>query len=382
MRQLEKWTAFAAVLSALVWQGSASAQNVTIYGILDTGVEYVSHASSAGSGVVRMPSTTGELPSRWGLTGSESLGNGYKAIFTLESGLALGSGTLNQGGRMFGRQAFVGIDGPLGTLTFGRQYSMMLWSLLSSDFIGPSIYALGSLDAWIANARSDNTVAYRLAHNGLSVGASYSFGRDASPTGGTNSPGQGTCAGQIVGNAAACREWSLLARYDAANWGATASYDRQQGGPGAMANMFNGLAPLALGQSGDSDTRLLLSAYGKARGWTLSALWLNRRVDATTAPTPGVTSNTYVIEAAYQLSPSWVVDGMVLRVIDRAQNTRATMEALRATYSLSVRTAVYAQVAALQNSANAAYSVSSGGPSTPPKGEGQVGAMLGMRHTF
>ncbi|MDB5783684.1 porin, partial [Caballeronia mineralivorans] len=39
--------------------------SVTLYGILDTGIEYVSHANAAGDHVVRMPGITGELPSRW-----------------------------------------------------------------------------------------------------------------------------------------------------------------------------------------------------------------------------------------------------------------------------------------------------------------------------
>ncbi len=60
--------------------------SVTLYGILDTGVEYVSHANSAGKGVVRMPAITGELPSRWGLRGSEDLGGGYKAVFPSRRG--------------------------------------------------------------------------------------------------------------------------------------------------------------------------------------------------------------------------------------------------------------------------------------------------------
>ncbi|HYS63620.1 MAG TPA: porin, partial [Paraburkholderia sp.] len=39
--------------------------SVTLYGIIDTGVEYVSHANANGDHVVRMPGVTGEVPSRW-----------------------------------------------------------------------------------------------------------------------------------------------------------------------------------------------------------------------------------------------------------------------------------------------------------------------------
>ena len=44
---------------------------------------------------------------------------GWSTIFTLESGFNTKAGTLNQGGRLFGRQAYVGLKGPYGSLTFG-----------------------------------------------------------------------------------------------------------------------------------------------------------------------------------------------------------------------------------------------------------------------
>lgn len=360
----------------------ARAESVTLYGIVDTGIEYINHANPAGSSLVRMPGTTGEMPSRWGLKGSESLGGGYTAVFTLESGFATGTGSLNQGGRFFGRQTYAGIDGPLGALTFGRQYSMIFWSLQPADLIGTNIYGLASLDAWIANPRSDNSVVYRKSFNGVTVGASYSFGRDASPANGSNAPGDGSCAGGVAGNAEACREWSLMLKYDASNWGAAASYDRQNGGMGATANLFNGLTPLALTGSGNRDTHLVVDGYAKVGKFMFGAVWVNRRVNSAVASTPNVTSNQFALEAQYQMSPALFLEALLQRVIDREQDTRATMEVARATYLLSVRTAVYAQVGFLQNSVHAAYSVSGGGASTPGKGMSQMGSMLGIRHAF
>jgi predicted porin len=61
---------------------------------------------------------------RWGLKGQEDLGNGTSAIFVLESGFDLADGTQGQGGRLFGRQAYVGLSGDSwGTFTIGRQYN-------------------------------------------------------------------------------------------------------------------------------------------------------------------------------------------------------------------------------------------------------------------
>lgn len=150
----------AAGACALAATGAHAQSSVTLYGIIDTGVEFVSHANAAGDHVVRMPGVTGELPSRWGLRGTEDLGGGYQAVFTLESGFNVRGGDLGQGGRLFGRQAFVGLKGGFGTLAFGRQYTMTYLALQGADIIGPDIYGLGSFDAYVPNGRSDNAVTY------------------------------------------------------------------------------------------------------------------------------------------------------------------------------------------------------------------------------
>ncbi|MDM8358577.1 porin [Pandoraea communis] len=365
----------AALLAA---PGIAGAQsNITLYGVVDTGIEYVSHASPNGA-VWRMPGVTGELPSRWGLRGSEDLGGGLAAIFQLESGFNIRGGDLGQGGRMFGRQAFVGVKGPYGTLALGRQYSMTYYALLGSDVLGPDIYGMGSFDAYIPNARTDNSVTYQVGWQGLSFGVGYSFGRDSGGTG--NSPGQGTCAGQVPGQAVQCRDWSVMLKYDASNFGVAASYEEQRGGTNASANFFDGQAPSAFNSSSDKDARATFGAYYKYGAFKLGGGWLGRRVSTAAVNTH---SNLFYLGAAYNLTPAWLVDGEVYRIINNDHDTRGTMTTLRATYSLSVRTAVYAQAAYLFNSARAAYSVSGGGGgTTPPAGQGQTGVMLGMRHTF
>src|SRR5216684_2054913 len=90
--------------------GSAYAQSsVTLFGIVDTGVSYYNNALHGGS-FIGVPTLTGELPSRWGMKGTEDLGGGYKTFFVLESGFQPGTGVLNYGGRLFGRQANVGVS--------------------------------------------------------------------------------------------------------------------------------------------------------------------------------------------------------------------------------------------------------------------------------
>ena len=85
---------------ALLAAGAASAQsNVQVYGMVDAGVEYLNRVGGSGS-LMRMPTvTSGIMPSRLGFRGTEDLGNGLKAQFVLEMGMALDTGALQQSGR-------------------------------------------------------------------------------------------------------------------------------------------------------------------------------------------------------------------------------------------------------------------------------------------
>ncbi|KVV48548.1 hypothetical protein WK92_17070 [Burkholderia ubonensis] len=361
---------------------SAHAQSsVTLYGIIDTGIEYVSHANAAGDHVVRMPAVTGELPSRWGLRGTEDLGGGYQAVFVLESGFNVRGGDLGQGGRLFGRQAFVGLKSGFGTLAFGRQYMMTYLALQGADIVGPDIYGLGSLDAYVPNGRADNAVTYMANYKGFTFGAGYSFGRDGAGTG--NSPGQGTCAGQVPGHAVECRDWSLMLKYDSALFGVAASYEEQRGGANAAANFFDGVAPAAFTTSADKDARTHVSGYVNVGHARIGAGWLGRRVTTEAPASPGARSDLFFVGASYAFTPLFTVDGQGYRIVNTAHDTRATMATLRATYALSKRTSVYAQTSYLWNSAHARYAVSGGGPGTTPgAGMNQLGAMFGVKHLF
>jgi predicted porin len=360
---------------------SAAAQSsVTLYGIVDTGVEYVSHANAAGDHVFRMPAVTGEFPSRWGLRGAEDLGGGYSAVFTLESGFNLRDGTLGQGGRLFGRQAFVGVKSPYGTVSFGRQYTMTYLALMSADIIGPDIYGMGSLDAYVPNARADNSVTYLGAWQGVTLGAGYSFGRDAA---GNNSPAQGSCVGSVPGHGTECRDWSVMLKYEAQYFGAAASYEEERGGATAAANFFDGVTPTPLTSAADKDARTHVSAWAQYAGAKIGLGWLGRRVVTDSPALPDVRSDLFFLGASYFVTPAFIVDGEVYRIVNADHDTRATMGTLRTTYQLSKRTAVYAQVSYLGNSAKARYSVSGGGGgTTPAAGANQTGAMVGVRHSF
>lgn len=360
--------AMACVLSVACLAAQAQTTNVTIYGILDTGVEYLNHVGPNSNSLVRMPTLTGSLPSRLGFRGTEDLGGANKAVFTLENGLAVDSGTAQQGGRLFGRQAYVGLTGEWGALTLGRQYTMLFWSILDSDVLGPNIYGSGSLDSYIPNARTDNSIAYRGTFSNITIGATYSFGRDTVNAG--PSPAGTNCAGENAADKQACREWSAMLKYDGAKWGLAAAYDRLYGGPGAFAGLT---------KSDLTDSRATLNGYVKWQDLKLTAGVIRR--DNQGSPT--ARSDLYFVGAVYPVTPLLTIDGELFRLDFKDSPNRSTLFALRGTYSFSKRTSAYLTAGYIGNDGASNLSVSSGATgSNPQAGQTQTGAMIGIRQFF
>jgi predicted porin len=150
---------------------------VTLYGLIDEGLTYVSN--EGGHSAWLLQSGGGSL-SRWGLKGAEDLGGGYKAVFTLENGFDTSTGNLGNNGRLFGRQAYVGISSPYGTITLGRQYEEVAEMLSVVDAgLNWAVYFAhaGDVDNTGGSIRINNSVKYaspKIA--GFTFGALYSFG--------------------------------------------------------------------------------------------------------------------------------------------------------------------------------------------------------------
>jgi GBP family porin len=124
-----------ALLTGIFATAVHAQSSVTLYGLIDAGLTYVSNQREAGStaGHSKFAMTDASInPDRFGLRGSEDLGGGLKAIFTLENGFTLTNGALGQHGLLFGRQAFAGLSSnQFGTVTLGRQYDSMV------DYLAP-----------------------------------------------------------------------------------------------------------------------------------------------------------------------------------------------------------------------------------------------------
>jgi predicted porin len=217
-------------LAALgMFAGAAQAQSsVTLYGVADANIEYVSHMSSvtpsAANGfatgpahdLVRM-SSGGLSGSRWGLRGVEDLGSGLKALFVLESGFGLDTGSLQQGGRLFGRQAYLGLESAqVGRFTFGRQYTT-LFDLLAN--FSPAGYAT-QYEPVVAQLglgfRSDNTAKYTGVFGPVTAIAHWTFGNGVAGNG--EVPGQfRRDTGYGAGLAYAAGPFGITAAYDQYN---------------------------------------------------------------------------------------------------------------------------------------------------------------------
>ena len=177
-----KKTLLAAALMA-GFAGVAQAEtSVTLYGIVDTGLGYTQFKNKdTDVKATRSGFYDGvQSGNRWGLRGTEDLGDGLRAVFTLESGFALSNGNSLQGDRLFGREATLGLAGDSwGSLVFGRQQNVA--SRFIGDIASPfgdsmELAAIGKTFTSAATVRADNTVVYATPNfNGFDFAVGYSF---------------------------------------------------------------------------------------------------------------------------------------------------------------------------------------------------------------
>lgn len=173
---------FLGLMALCSYAGIASAQTtLTLYGVVDAGIAYDKDVS-ANDKTWRLQSGQ-QSGSRLGFKGSEDLGGGLSAVFTLENGFNVDDGTMGQGGRLFGRQAWVGLNGGFGSVKLGRQQTPLYYALQTVDpfginlagnaqrIFGTGLYAVDPL------SRSDNTITYSLPNiAGFTGQLGYGFG--------------------------------------------------------------------------------------------------------------------------------------------------------------------------------------------------------------
>ena len=117
----KKSLAALAVLGAAA--GYASAADVTLFGVVDTGLIYThqTFADDSKADVNNFAMDSGvSSASRFGLKGTEDLGNGYKVGFNLENSFKADDGAFDKGSRLFHRESILFVETPYGELSAGR----------------------------------------------------------------------------------------------------------------------------------------------------------------------------------------------------------------------------------------------------------------------
>jgi predicted porin len=134
---------------------------------------------------------------RLGFKGEEALGNGLKAVFTLEYALELdnNNGIGNTTGGLNARQQFVGLSSNFGTVSLGRQYAPGFNATANNDALEATDMGIqSSLSVYAGNAitpnspaRYNNSIAYTSNNlSGFTVSAIYGFGETSDAANGFN----------------------------------------------------------------------------------------------------------------------------------------------------------------------------------------------------
>lgn len=339
---------------ALLAAAAVQAQsNVQLYGVVDAGIMVQNKDSKGGDGGTSFLDG-GNSPSIWGLRGIEELGGGLKAAFQLEGGFSSANGGIsNSNGGLFGRNATVELIGAFGSVRAGMQFSPFFRAIAASDARGMPQF--GStlqhhLDRFGSTALFDsNTVVYSTPDfNGLRGAVSYGFG-------------------EIAGSSSKGRKTSASVTYDQGPLFLNAAYyDANNTTTGASA---------ARGKTIGAGYRVGIVAIKGA---------------LTNFKTPRTANGMGDIDLAsagaiVDLSPSVSLNGAMYYMKDKdVSANKSTMLTLGAEYIFSKRTALYAQLAAVDNKGAMHVNLGANAPADygSPLGQTTTGLNLGIRHSF
>lgn len=212
----------AAVALLGAFAGSAFAADVTLYGVVDEGFLYTHKDADKTDvdAVDKLELKSGiQAASRWGLKGTEDLGNGLKVGFILESGFNADDGTQSVSGTMFDREASLSVMGPFGQLSLGKIGAITQGTSSWGKVGAVSAFGTSYGAANVGNATNvfaatvgvmDNTIAYQTPKfAGFTVYAQYSMGN--SKTGTSSTPTQ--VATQVENKSSTDRYYALGATY-------------------------------------------------------------------------------------------------------------------------------------------------------------------------
>jgi predicted porin len=397
--------------SALVIAGIAcvaapafAQSSVTMYGIVDAGLVYQSSQTLLGSTAnghsnVKLGQNIWN-GNRLGFKGQEDLGGGTLAVFTLESGFNLLSGTQQFANAGFSRQAFVGLDSrSYGTLTAGRQYTSY-YSLVGP--YGPTTWMTGYFGAHAGDIdnldviyRVNNSLVYKSpVFYGVTVSGSYSLGA-------------------VPGSFTQGSSWSAALRYSNGPLGVAAGVERFNnstlggGAWGANSTLNSGGQPgvsaLTNGyQTAAAQQRVAVAgSYAFSPAWGVSVSWSNVQYipGAGSAFRDEAIFNT--VGAVLHFRATAAADLAAGYSITRATRANGIASAaqyqqfnLAESYNLSARTMLYALqgfqrahgqtlgTAGAGNVINATATIGDGFNAAPSSSRSQLACAIAISHRF
>lgn len=261
--------------------------------------------------------------SRMGLKGRGDLGAGLKPLFHLESGFGSKDGKIKlmQGGRLFGRQAYLGMESGLGTVTLGRQYPVSDAVAGIADIALPGVLSAYKSQFYWQIDRLDDALMYSSPEmGGFQARLGYAFGKKGGAAGSsTMSTGLLYSAGALT-TGVSLESWKTPAFSTSSTvynfWNLAASYDL-------------GVAALVAGYSSD-DVNLDLSSDN------------------------AIKSRTYALGATLPAGTAGEVV-LLFQSIKPENGTAMDISTLRYTHTLSKRTVLYSQINLANNPAAKAY---------------------------
>jgi predicted porin len=351
-----------AVLIALGLAAGAGAHaqtNVTIYGIVDAAI--VGESGGSGPHVTKLTSGAASA-SRIGFRGTEELGDGMSAFFTLETGVKIDTGEVDAAGTIFNRQAFVGLRTKAGAVALGRQYTPYHTTLTAvADPFGTG-YAGTSKNLFPdngTNVRTSNTITYASPKmNGVNVELAYSAGEQTA-----------LAAGRQFGGAIDYASGPLRVRLavNTKNTDVAATGTNHDLGRNTL-----------LGANYDFQWIKLYAAYGIDKGFNAATLGNANNPYGGVKPTPSTDGRDMLLGFRAPVGPGTLMFSAMHKDDRTHFNQDASSWGIGYLYDLSKRTGLYAAYAHIDNKNGAGYTVAN---NTEP-GTGNTGYNLGIRHTF
>ncbi len=152
---------------AATFATGALATDISIYGSIDTGLLYSYYKGATESESSFVMKSRLNPSSRWGIKGSEDLGNGYSVSFNLESGFNFDDGSLEWESHIFNRESRLTVAGPFGELSFGNLTTLIsdygtynIFARNADVFNGGWTVAIGSCNYFYSASPANNAITY------------------------------------------------------------------------------------------------------------------------------------------------------------------------------------------------------------------------------